>query len=96
LANPTVRTGIIPPLLVLAALFWFGRPRPLRLAVAVVVGLPVLTLLVCGAEPAWRVSGRVEDGARGARAASPARKKPHPRREPPSDGPGTGRQIPLR
>jgi hypothetical protein len=67
LANLTARTVIIPPLLVLAALFWFGRPRPLRLAAAIVVGLPVLTLLVCGAEPVWRVAGRIDDGDRGAR-----------------------------
>jgi hypothetical protein len=67
LANLAARTFIIPPLLVLAALSWFGRPRPLRIAVAIVVGLPVLTLLVCGAEPAWRVAGRIDDGDLGAR-----------------------------
>jgi hypothetical protein len=67
LANRAVRTVIFPPLLALAALYWFGRPRPLRLALALVVGLPVLTLLVCGAEPAWRVPRRFDDGDRGAR-----------------------------
>jgi len=67
LANRTNHTIIIPPLLVLAALFAFGRPRPRRLALALVVGLPVLTLLVCGAEPAWRVPRRFDDGDRGAR-----------------------------
>jgi hypothetical protein len=65
--RPSVRTVILPPLLALAVLYWFGRPQPRRLALAVVVGLPVLTLLVCGAEPAWRVPRRFDDGDRGAR-----------------------------
>jgi hypothetical protein len=47
--------------------YWFGRPRPSQRAVAVVAGLPLLTLLVCGAEPAYRVSGRLDDGDRSAR-----------------------------
>jgi lipid-binding SYLF domain-containing protein len=48
-------------------LWWFGRPRPKRAAYAAVGALPLLVALVSGAEPAWRVAGRVDDGDRGAR-----------------------------
>lgn len=53
---------IITPLLIFAALYWFGRPQPRRLAIYLVIGLPLLTLVVCGAEPIYRVSQRVNDG----------------------------------
>ena len=53
---------IIVPMIGLGALYWFGRPRPRKIAVAAVVGLPVLALIIFGTEPALRVSQRVDDG----------------------------------
>jgi hypothetical protein len=58
---------IVGPLVVTAGCYWFGRPRPRRRAAAVVVGLPVLTAIACGAGPAYRVSQRLDDGDRSAR-----------------------------
>lgn len=58
---------IIIPLVLLGLLYWFGRPEPRRWAYRIAVGLPLLTLIVCGIEPVWRISGRVDDGNRGAR-----------------------------
>lgn len=55
------------PLVMIGVLYWFGRPRPQRWAAAAIVGLPLLTLVVCGAEPAYRVAGRIDDGDRSAR-----------------------------
>lgn len=43
-------------------LWWFGRPEPRRWAFACAAGLPLLVLLIAGAEPAWRVSHRIDDG----------------------------------
>jgi hypothetical protein len=58
---------IYGPLLLLGVLYAFGRPQPLRLAHVLLVGLPLLTYLLCGVEPAWRVASRVDDGNREAR-----------------------------
>jgi hypothetical protein len=52
---------IIIPLAGIGLLYWFGRPRPRRLAVSLVVGLPLLTLVIAGAAPALRVSQRLDD-----------------------------------
>ncbi|HEV8130942.1 MAG TPA: DUF1566 domain-containing protein [Acidobacteriota bacterium] len=63
--RPLYRTTITllsGPLLILGTLYWLGRPLPQKWAYALVVGLPVLTLLASGAEPAWRVLGRFNDG----------------------------------
>jgi len=49
-------------------LFWFGRPRPRRLAYQLTWGLPLAVALVSGAEGAWRVATRHDDGDRGMRA----------------------------
>jgi hypothetical protein len=66
-ASPTVMYPfIIGPLVFMGLAYWFGQPRPRRWAVAAVVALPLITLLVCGAEPAYRVSGRLDDGDRSA------------------------------
>jgi hypothetical protein len=51
----------------LAILWWCGRPRPKRWAYRVTWGVPLLVAAVAGAEPAYRVAGRVDDGDRGAR-----------------------------
>ena len=48
-------------------LFWFGQPRPRRLAYHLTWGLPVAVALVSGAEGAWRVATRHDDGDRGMR-----------------------------
>jgi len=58
---------IILPLIGLGLLYWFGRPKPRRIAVALAVGLPVLTLILAGIGPIMRVSQRHNDGDLGAR-----------------------------
>jgi len=57
-----IYASIVGPLAVMGVGYWFGRPDPKRRAVAGVILLPRLTALICGAEPAWRVAGRVNDG----------------------------------
>jgi hypothetical protein len=54
-------------LVLLASGYWAGRPQPQRTARRLVVTLPVLTAVVCGAGPAWRVAHRVDDGNYGVR-----------------------------
>lgn len=58
---------IIIPLILLGICYWFGRLQPRRLAYKIAVGLPLLTLVVCGIEPVVRISGRVNDGNLGER-----------------------------
>ena len=53
---------IILPLIGLGALYWYGRPQPRKFAVSLAIGLPVLTCIVAGIAPAYRVSQRVNDG----------------------------------
>ena len=53
---------IITPLIGLGLLYWFGRPQPRRIAIAMAIGLPMLTLITFGIEPVLRVSQRVDDG----------------------------------
>ena len=48
-------------------LFFFGRPTPRFVAYAVSVGIPLVIILVFGAEPLARVSTRFDDGDRGVR-----------------------------
>jgi hypothetical protein len=52
---------IILPLIGLGALYWYGRPRPQKLAVAMAVGIPMLTLIISGIPSVIRVSQRVDD-----------------------------------
>jgi len=61
---------IIIPLIGFGALYWFGRPEPRKLAVSLVIGLPLLTLILSGIEPVLRVSQRVDDGVLQARMVS--------------------------
>jgi hypothetical protein len=49
------------------ALWWSGRPRPLRLAWQLALAAPILTVIAFGVEPAWRVLQRHDDGIRTAR-----------------------------
>jgi hypothetical protein len=58
---------LIVPLVGLGLLYWYGRPQPRKLAAALVIGLPILTLVFAGFEPALRVSQRMDDGDRQAR-----------------------------
>jgi hypothetical protein len=58
---------IVVPLVLLAALYRFGRPDPRRWAFRLAGGVPIATALVCGVYPAWLVSQRVDDGDYGAR-----------------------------
>jgi hypothetical protein len=60
-------TLIISPLLVLGLLYWFGRLDNSKLAARLAVGLPLLTLILCGIPPALRVSQRFNDGILDAR-----------------------------
>jgi hypothetical protein len=53
---------LITPLIGLGALYWFGRPQPRKLALSLVVGLPMLTLIISGIGPVIRVSQRIDDG----------------------------------
>jgi hypothetical protein len=53
---------VMLPMLLLGCLYWYGRPQPRRTAYLLATGLPVLTLVVCGVEPATRVARRVDDG----------------------------------
>jgi len=48
----------------LGALWWNARPRPLRLAWLLALLPPLVTVLAFGAEPAWRVLQRHDDGVR--------------------------------
>jgi hypothetical protein len=49
---------IAMPVLVLGLLYSYGRPQPLRWARRVLVVVPLLIAVVCGAYPAWRVFTR--------------------------------------
>ena len=60
-ANPVVLL-LIAPLIGLGALYWYGRPQPRKIAVSLLVSLPIITLLISGIEPAIRVSERIDDG----------------------------------
>jgi len=58
----TVTFFLMLPLVVIGTLYWFGRPQPRKVAVWLVIGLPVLTLTLFGIEPVLRVSQRIDDG----------------------------------
>jgi hypothetical protein len=58
----TVMFLLIAPLIGIGALYWFGRPQPRKIALSLVIGLPIMTLFVSGIEPGLRVSQRIYDG----------------------------------
>lgn len=62
-----VYVSIVGPLVLMAFGYWWGRPQPRSWAIATIIALPVLTILICGAEPAWRVSTRWQDNHFGMR-----------------------------
>jgi hypothetical protein len=49
---------------VVGLLWWFGRPAPRRLAWHLMWGLPLLVVIISGAEPVLRVTTRHGDGDR--------------------------------
>ncbi|HSE39045.1 MAG TPA: DUF1566 domain-containing protein [Blastocatellia bacterium] len=53
---------VIAPMLLLGTLYWYGRPQPRRAAYFLAIGLPALTLVICGLAPVVRIAGRVDDG----------------------------------
>jgi hypothetical protein len=61
---------VITPLIGLGAMYWFGRPRPRKLALILVIGFPTMTLIIAGIEPVLRVSQRFDDGNLQARTIS--------------------------
>jgi hypothetical protein len=67
--NPTIFL-LIAPLIGLGLLYWFGRPQPRKIAVTLVIGLPILTLTIFGIEPVRRVSQRIDDGNLQARSVA--------------------------
>jgi hypothetical protein len=56
----------VVPILV-GLLFLYGRPNPKWLAYAISLGVPAIVIVGFGAEPALRVSRRLDDGNRGTR-----------------------------
>ncbi|MEJ2709790.1 MAG: hypothetical protein P8074_19415, partial [Anaerolineales bacterium] len=52
---------LIAPLVGMGVLYWFGWPKPRKIAVMLAIGLPILTLAISGIEPVLRVSQRVDD-----------------------------------
>lgn len=62
-----VYVSIVSPLVLMAIGYCWGRPQPRRWAITTIVVLPLLTIVVCGAEPAWRVSTRWHDNHLGVR-----------------------------
>lgn len=59
-------TFVFPLVLLAVCLFW-GRPEPKRRAYLVATLLPLLMLVVSGAEPVYRIATRRDDGYRGIR-----------------------------
>ena len=53
---------IILPLAGVGGMYWYGRPQPRKIAIIIIVGLPLLTLIISGIEPVMRVSERLNDG----------------------------------
>jgi hypothetical protein len=66
-ATPAILTMLVTPGMILGAGYFWGRPEPRQWAYYAIVVVPLITVIVCGAEPAWRVAHRVDDGNRGAR-----------------------------
>ncbi len=60
-------TLIVIPLLTLGMLYHFGRPEPRRWVWRCLIGLPLITMVVCGAYPGWLATHRLDDGNYGMR-----------------------------
>jgi hypothetical protein len=55
------------PMIALGIMYWFGDPQPKKWAYRAVILIPLVVLIVSGAEPAWRVAHRFDDGNLGMR-----------------------------
>lgn len=67
-ASPlVVYASIAGPLAFMGIAYWLGSPQPRRWAVRALVGCSLLTLLICGVEPIYRVATRQDDGDRSLR-----------------------------
>jgi hypothetical protein len=55
------------PLVVMGALYHFGRPQPRRWVWRLLIGLPLITLVACGIYPGWLAMHRFDDGNYGLR-----------------------------
>jgi len=54
-------------LVVLGLLYHFGRPQPRHWAWRCLLGLPLVTAVICGAYPGWLAVHRLDDGNYGTR-----------------------------
>jgi hypothetical protein len=65
--SPAATQMFFIPAVVLGLGYLWGRPEPRRWAYRLIVAVPLVTVFISGAEPAWRVAHRFDDGDRGAR-----------------------------
>ena len=67
--HATTLHSVAGPLVLIALAYWFGRPEPRKWAFCFLIGVTLITFVVSGAEPVWRVLiiGRTNDGNFGAR-----------------------------
>jgi len=61
-AHFSVLALILPPLVILSLLFWFGRPAPRRYAYIIPVIIPVIIMFSLGIPNVVKVSQRLNDG----------------------------------
>jgi hypothetical protein len=66
-ASPAATQMISIPAVILGLGYLWGRPEPRRWAYRLIVAVPLITAFISGAEPAWRVAHRFDDGNRGSR-----------------------------
>ncbi len=57
----TVIIFILLPLVAIGLFYWFGSPPSRKIALRWMIRLPLLTMLVVGSVPAYRVSQRIKD-----------------------------------
>jgi hypothetical protein len=67
LENLATLALIIPPVIILGFLFWFGRPEPKKYAYIIPVVIPAIIILSLGIPNLIKVSHRLNDGDFGAR-----------------------------
>lgn len=62
----TVVIFILAPLIGIGVLYWIGSPPPRKVALRLMIGLPLFVMLFSGMVPAYRVSQRITDRSLGA------------------------------